>query len=174
MQQETKMKNFKVEIRKNCKVCGEPITGDRFRTYCSKECRNKFHNTKHRPEHKEWQRKKRDAIASEMDARKVQCLICGKWYVQVGSHAVQVHGVSGREYRENFDLEVKKGIVPGWYRELKGSQALENGTYKNLKKGAIYRYKRGDTEAGRYKRSPITIERLKKLHVYNKKRNTKS
>lgn len=168
------MKTFKVEIRKTCKICDGPITETRFRTYCSPGCRNKFHNTKHRDDHKEWQRKKRDAKASVRDPHKVQCLICSKWYVQLGSHTVQVHGVSGREYRENFDLEVKRGTVPEWYRKLKGEQAIENGTYKNLKKGAVYRYKRGDTEAGRYKRSPITMQRLKKLYVYNKKRNTKS
>jgi len=83
--------------------------------------------------------------------------------VQVCSHVWQVHGLIGREYREYFDLEVKRGVVPDWYRELKGDIAIENGTYKNLEAGKKYRYVKGDNRLGKYKRSHITIERLKKF-----------
>lgn len=163
-------KQFKVEFRKDCKVCHAKITGKRFRSYCSPECRNKFFNKKYSDRNVEWQRAKRDRDASTPDARKVECLICKKWYVQVGTHIVQVHGVTAREYREAYDLEVKKGIVPSWYRELKGNQALENETYKNLQAGAKYRFKPGDPRAGKYKRSPITINRLKtKIWTHTKK-----
>lgn len=74
-----------------------------------------------------------------------------------------MHGVTAREYREAYDLEVKKGIVPEWYREMKGQTALENGTVKNLEAGAGYRFVKGDKRAGKYKRSPVTIERLRNL-----------
>lgn len=162
------MRTFKVEIRKECKICNAPITIPRGRTYCSEKCRVKFHNTKQRPDQKIWQQKRRDALASVPSDKKVQCLICKKWYVQVGTHVVQIHGVSAREYRENFDLERKRGVVPKWYREMKGEQAINNGTVVNLKQGAKFRFVKGDTRAGRYTRSQITMERLKKLSSYNK------
>jgi hypothetical protein len=154
---------FKIEIRKTCKVCGEPIVGKRFRSYCSSSCRNKFFNKKYSAEHTRWQRERNNKIAEKPSINKVQCLICKRWYVQVCTHTLQVHGVTGREYREAFDLEVKRGVVPAWYRKMKGEQALENETYKNLEKGKKFRFKKGQEGVGVYKRSPITLERIKNL-----------
>ncbi len=68
------------------------------------------------------------------------------------------------EYREYFKLEVKRGVVPDWYRKLKGEQAIDNETYKNLIKGAKFRFKKGQEGVGVYKRSPITLDRLKNQH----------
>ena len=157
-------RNFKVEIRTDCKICGKPLPNARYRTYCSTQCRNKRNNRKNAEKSLEWQRARRDKIASKPSKTKCQCLICGKWYVQVGSHAYQVHGMTGREYREHFELEVKRGVVPEWYRKLKGDQALDNKTYKNLENGAKFRFKKGQEGVGVYKRSPETIKRLKNLH----------
>jgi len=70
-----------------------------------------------------------------------------------------------------FDLEVKKGVVPTWYKEMKGDQAIGNGTVGNLKKGKKFWFKKGDKKAGKYHRSHITLERLKKLHTLTKKYN---
>lgn len=162
---------MKIEIRTNCKECGGKITSKRFRTFCSPSCRNKFNNKKYQKQHAEWQRKRNARIASVPSDKKVQCLICKRWYVQVCSHVIQAHGVTAREYRENFDLEVKRGIVPKWYREMKGEQAIENETYKNLEAGAKYRFKKGQKGVGVYKRSPITIERVRNLRKkYGKKK----
>jgi hypothetical protein len=153
-----------IEIRADCKVCGGEIVHNRFRTFCSAVCRNKFNNQKYKVRQAEWQLAKYDRIASIPDPEhKCQCLICGKWYVQVGSHVFLRHGMTGREYREKFDLEVKKGIVPEWYRKLKGDQALDNETFKNLEAGAKFRFVKGDKKAGKYKRSHITLKRLQSL-----------
>ena len=86
----------------------------------------------------------------------------------MGSHTYQVHELTGREYREKFELEVKRGVVPEWYRKLKGDIALDNETYKNLEKGAKFRFKKGSKIAGRYERSPVTIEKLKSPHKLRK------
>jgi hypothetical protein len=153
---------FKVEIRTDCKICGGALPNARYRTYCSASCRNKFFNKKYAHRGVEWQRAKRDRIASIPSPDKMQCLFCGKWYVQICTHAYQVHGVTGREYREHFDLEVKRGVVPEWYRKLKGDTTLDNETYKNLENGAKFRFKKGGEGIGKYKRSPVTLERLKK------------
>jgi len=155
---------MKIEIRADCKVCGGAITDNRYRTYCSAVCRNKFNNQKFKASQRQWQLDKFDKIASIPDpVNKCQCLICGKWYVQVGSHSYLRHGLTGRKYREKFELEVKRGIVPEWYRKLKGDITLDNETYLNLEKGTKYRFVKGDKKAGRYKRSQITIDRLRGL-----------
>jgi hypothetical protein len=161
--------SFRVEVREDCKFCGGVITNKRSRTFCSAECRNKTYNIKYAERMAEWQRNKKDREASVADPEnKLQCIMCGKWYVQVGTHVYLRHGMTAREYREKFELEVKKGITPEWYRKLKGDQALDNETYKNLEAGAKFRFKRGDKKAGHYKRSPITIKRLQDLHNLKK------
>ena len=165
------MKKWNVEYRDRCKVCGKPPKG-RFRTYCSTKCRNERNNEKQAKKGygTDWNRKKRDREASIPDPEnKCQCLICGKWYVQVCSHVYQVHGMTGREYREYFELEVKKGVVPEWYRKVKGDIAFDNETYLNLRKGAKFRFKKGQEGVGKYKRSETTLERLRNLHKLNKK-----
>jgi len=165
--------SFKVEIRDNCKICGGALPNSRYRTYCSDTCRNKRNNQKQNKSNynRDWQRRRSAKIASVPDPEnKCQCLICGGWYVQVCSHVYYIHGMTGREYREYFELEVKKGIVPEWYRKLKGKQAMDNKTFENLKKGAQFRFKKGGEGVGVYKRSPVTMEKLKKLHTFNKKK----
>lgn len=152
---------MKIEIRSDCKICGGPLPNSRFRTFCSAKCRTKSHNMKSAARQAVWQRERRDKEASVASPDKCQCLFCGKWYVQVGSHAYQIHGMTGREYREYFELEVKRGIVPEWYRKLKGDQALDNQTYKNLEAGAKFRFKKGQKGIGAYKRSPVTIKKMK-------------
>lgn len=152
-----------VEIRKNCKVCGDKIISPRFRTYCSKICRTKATNKKHRKYQSAWQEKAYQKRLLKSGKELIPCLVCGKKYIQVGSHVVQVHGFeSCREYREYFDLDVKRGVVPDWFRKIKGDQALENSTYLNLRKGRAYWFKPGDKKAGRYVRSHVTMERLRK------------
>jgi hypothetical protein len=127
-------------------------------------------NDKRKKYIQEWQTRKRDRIAKKPDKNKVQCLVCGLWYVQVGSHVVQRHRYkSARAYREHFKLEVKKGTVPAWYRKMKGELALKNKTYLNLKAGKKYQFKKGEKGVGLYKRSPITLARLNKLYKFRKR-----
>ena len=165
-----KNKTWKVEFRTTCKMCGDPLPNARYRTYCSTKCRNRRNSAVQQKSgyNTEYQRMKRDEIAKIPSPDKVQCLICGKWYVQLCTHTVQVHKMTGREYREYFDLEVKRGVIPAWYRKVKGDKAIENETYKNLKVGEKYRFKKGSKTAGVYHRSHITVKRLKNLHKLNK------
>jgi hypothetical protein len=167
-----KKNKWVVEIRDSCKVCGGKLPNSRFRTYCSTKCRTRRNNKKQVDSGYSmlYQRKRHDEAASVPGPDKVQCLLCGKWYVQLGTHVFQRYGMTGREYRELFDLEVKRGIVPEWYRKLKGNIALDNNTYKNLEKGANFRFKHGQKGVGVYKRSETTIEWLRNLHKTRGKR----
>lgn len=161
--------SFKVEIRTTCKVCGGDITGKRYRSYCSKKCRDHFYQQKYQPMRSEWQRNRDDGRHSKPDSRKIKCLVCGRWYVQVCTHVLQRHGMLAREYKKFYGMDVKRGKVPEWYREMKGSQAKENGTENNIIEiGKKFWFKPDDPKAGRYERSEETMERLKNLHKLTK------
>jgi predicted nucleic acid-binding Zn ribbon protein len=162
---------FKVEIRTTCKTCDAPITKKRWRRFCSAKCRNKFYNKKRYESQAKWQRDKNDAIASVASPHKLQCKICGRWYVQVGSHIYWRHRMLARDYRKEYGFDVKKGQLPGWYRKIKGGQVFENGTIKNLEVGKKYWFKEGQPGVGIYERSPETMARLhnlRKLTLINK------
>jgi hypothetical protein len=137
------MKHFTVEVRKDCKICGGPLPNSRFRTYCSPRCRNKEYSKRYRQQRNEWQRNK----WGKYSADKLQCMICGKWYVQIGTHVVQRHKMTAREYREDMGLPLKRGVVPAWYRKEKGETAMENGTVENLKIGKKFWYVKDDPKA---------------------------
>ncbi len=90
---------------------------------------------------------------------KIKCLVCGKYFRRPLSHVWQKHEMSAREYKSEYGLDLKKGIVTEDYREVMRQHVFENGTVNNLKKGDIYRFKKGHSI--NYKRSAETIERLK-------------
>lgn len=138
---------FKVEFRKTCKVCGAPITKKRFRTFCSKECRDKFVSPKIKQYRAEYQRNRMQKKAEIPSKDKLKCAICGRWYVQVGTHVRMVHHMTAKEYRIQFDLPIKKGISTTEFRKMKEDHARENGTINNLKKGKINWYSKGDVRA---------------------------
>jgi len=152
---------------KYCLFCNKPFS-DLKRKYCSTKCRKKASNLKWLEYRTEYNRRKRALKAKDKQQGKVQCLICGLWYRQVGSHIVQVHKMTAREYRERFELEVKKGLTTPDYRKIKGDLAIKNKTYKNLEAGKKYRFKKNQKGIGTYKRSLITLEKLKNLHKFNK------
>lgn len=133
---------MKIEIRKDCKICGSELLL-RFRTFCSTCCRNKSYVGRYNEYRNAWGRSRRGVYSED----KLKCAICGKWYVQVGSHIVQSHGITAREYREKFDLPVKRGVVPNYFRKAKGDIAKSNKTVENLKKGAGFRFFKGDVRA---------------------------
>ena len=136
-------KNFSVEVRSDCLICGGSLPTPRYRTYCSPQCRGRRNYIKYKESSQEWARKRRGAYRAD----KLKCGVCGMWYVQVGSHIVQIHGMTAREYREEFNLPVKRGILKTEQRKFYGEQAVENGTIKNLKKGKRFWFKKGDKRA---------------------------
>jgi len=152
---------------KECKFCYKPLekpTNPNIRNYayCNKVCRGKYYYQKNGGAlaQREYYYKVHGGESDE----KMQCLICSKWFRQVGTHIVQSHKMTAREYREEMGLDVKRGLTRGWYRQLKGDATIENGTVENLKAGKKFWFKLGDERAGRYQRSLMTLERLHNLH----------
>lgn len=154
---------WKVQNRVFCKICRARITKPRSRTFCSKKCRIASYTLKYREQRSKWQRDKVDEQARKPDPNKVKCLVCGRYYVQVGTHIIQHHEITAREYREKFELPVKRGIVPKWYRKVKAEQAIESGGARNLKVGKRYWYVKGDKRARKnthYKGRAAEVKRL--------------
>ena len=109
----------------------------------------------------EEQRQYLDRKREESGLQLIPCLICKRKFRQIGSHVVQMHGYeTAREYREEFGLDVKRGILPEDLRKKKAHQAIECGGVKNLTKGTKYRFTKGNVP--NYKRSKQTMERLRK------------
>ena len=140
-------KHFTVKFRKHCLICMAPITGVRYRTYCSKKCRDKRNRMKSAKASAQWLRDRNDRIALQPTSTKVKCLICGRYYYQVGTHIVQRHKMTARKYREIMDLPVKRGILPLWLRKVKSDHAIDNKTANNLIAGKKFWYKKHDKRA---------------------------
>jgi hypothetical protein len=62
---------MKIEIRIDCKQCGGKIVHNRFRTYCSNECRIKANNKKYAKYNTEYQRIRRKKIRDLQEVKKV-------------------------------------------------------------------------------------------------------
>lgn len=139
-------KHFTVKFRESCQNC-ETWLVDKQRSFCSEQCRHASYRNKYKQRNALKQREKRLLEAEKPDPQKIQCLICSRWYTQVGSHVRQQHNLTAQEYKEQFELPLSRGVIPKWYREAKGLTTLENGTYKNLETGASFRYKKGDPRA---------------------------
>lgn len=153
-----------------CQKCNKhfTITNPKTRNvkYCSAYCRQKFYYDKR--DGAAYQREYNYNRRKDSIKNRIKCEICGKYYRQVGSHIVQVHKMTAREYREKYGFDVKRGQLPPDYRELKAQETYENGTIINLKKGKKYWFKKGQEGLGKYKRSQETMERLRNLHTYQK------
>lgn len=135
--------NFKVKILTVCEIHNKPIPKG-FRTYCSKQCRTLALSRRHYKQSQAWQSRKR----GEYQEGKIQCLLCPNWYVQIGSHVQYAHKLLAKEYKEFFDLPLKRGVIPEWYQKIKSDIAKGNGTaYLLPKAGMRTRYKKGDPRA---------------------------
>lgn len=97
----------------------------------------------------------------------IDCLICGRKFVRPCTHVRQVHKMSAREYKEEFGLDVKKGIMTDEQKDI-----MREHTKKNydvvvkenlLKKGKKSRLKKGEKII--YVRSEQTLERLRKQFI---------
>ena len=60
------------------------------------------------------------------DGEKVQCHACGEWYLHLGSHAWQAHGLHADDYRRRYGLISKTELGgPAWLA-MRREQAAEH------------------------------------------------
>lgn len=53
----------------------------------------------------------RTAVDTYLADDKIECLICGKHYINLGSHVAHHHGVSARAYKRAFNIPRKCGLM---------------------------------------------------------------
>jgi len=76
---------------------------------------------------------------------KKQCVLCGLWFIKVGSHVRMSHNMTARSYREQAVLPVRKGILHSSKREHLRAHALANKMDDQVKEaGKKYRFKKND------------------------------
>ena len=54
-------------------------------------------------------------IADERKQNKIQCKICKKWFIFLGSHVTKTHEMLMRDYKKKFGYNLLEGLVPKWY-----------------------------------------------------------
>jgi len=153
-------------MQKNCLRCGgEIIRGAKAnnKKYCSSTCRDTAWGERNSEKMKEYQRNR---YYKKIKGETVPCAVCGRNYRQVGTHIVQVHKMTAREYRKKYGFDVKRGQLPTDLKKLKGSQVFENGTVKNLEAGKKFHFVKG--QSVNYQRSPQTMQRLKQQSFIKK------
>ena len=118
-------------------------------------------------------------IAYSPDGKPI-CHICEKAYKKPLTHARQIHGLTEKEYKKEFGLNVTVGILSEESRELARKRAYENYDVviveNLLKKGKKTRFKKGSQGRVKEKVSEQTrralVERIKnakKSHYHQSK-----
>jgi hypothetical protein len=103
---------------------------------------------------------------------KIACLICGKKFIKPLAHVWQKHNMSAREYKEEFDLPKKTGLITEEHRELL-RQNLQLKSIQTIKEaGKKSRFIKGDKRAGRYIRTEAQKQRLRE-HIKQIRKNNK-
>ena len=172
----------KANVKKICIVCGDEYicnsNAHKLSKFCGNiSCRNRYYYEKSggKERQREYMQRK---LEKEYPNARLRCLICGRWFRQVGTHVYLIHGMTAKEYKKQFGMDVGSTTytLVGELRDLYGVQAKENGTYKNLEKGAKNRFKKGDPRIGKYERSEETVARLKRQFekVHERKRFKKA
>ena len=142
------------------------------KNYCSVECRDIHYRERNAERIKANSNRHNHARWNKYEEGKEKCVICEAngeeaWYWAVCHHAAHRHGVSHKEYKKLIGADLGKGRLPEKLKKIKRKHVFDNGTVKNLEKGASCRYKPNDPRAGRYERSAETLDRLK--HQLHKK-----
>ena len=94
-----------------------------------------------------------------------KCEICNKHFHRVTAHVRQVHGLSAREYKLQFGLDLKKGICSKESSEKSRQKAMSNYDKvigENLIVGGeATRFRTGSGGRTREQMSQQTLNRLK-------------
>lgn len=107
-----------------------------------------------------YQREKANQRYSVRAPGTIQCLECGRYYKRVCNHVRMVHGMTAREYKMKYGLDVGRGILTKNARHIMREYTLHNPIcMANLELGRATRFKKG--VSNNYQRSLQTLARLK-------------
>jgi hypothetical protein len=58
-------------------------------------------------------------LAVDPDGRRVQCHVCGRWFVFLAGHVAQAHGLPADRYRAQFGLMARTGLASPQLRDVR-------------------------------------------------------
>lgn len=102
-----------------------------------------------------------DEVRAYVSGNRIQCLVCGKHYRRLGKH-VQIHDMTGDDYRETFGIPWKTSLTSAPSREATASKMTPErieafrqvrrvrGTRRRPNCPAVRRQWAEDAELGRY------------------------
>jgi hypothetical protein len=92
-----------------------------------------------------------EEVENYLSGDKIQCLLCGKWFIALGQHIAKSHDISIPEYKVKFNIPHSYGLIGA---ELKQVMRENNKNVPWLAK-MIDAGKKKSTEKGR-KQNPLT------------------
>lgn len=95
-------------------------------------------------------------ISDERKQDKIQCRLCGKWFIALGVHVWKTHNMKARAYKIKFGYNVGCGIVPEWFSK-KMAEKCTPSVVAFLKKRAVH------YEKGRKMKTYISKEHMELL-----------
>jgi hypothetical protein len=120
---------------RDCDYCGSLLPALRHPStkYCNPTCRQ------------------RDRYQIEHDRPGIKCLDCGKLFIRVGSHVVQVHGYgSTAEYLQEHGLMAKETHTQEHIEDMRGKVTYK--AMENLQLGKPNRYRKGGDHGEKLKK----------------------
>jgi len=58
-----------------------------------------------------------EEVNDYLSGDRIKCLVCDKWYIHLGIHISRKHTISLRDYRIEFNIPLKKGLIGRKLRE---------------------------------------------------------
>jgi hypothetical protein len=79
----------------------------------------------------------RKDLEEYLSGDRLQCFICGKSYINLGSHVGYGHKIQIKEYKETFGIPASVGLLARPFKQTKSKDASENPLIKKsqFKKG---------------------------------------
>jgi len=99
-----------------------------------------------------------------------RCEECGRWYRGLLRHIPLKHGISAREYKMKWGINLKEPLLGKAVLEVLRDKAYETGVYENIKNTDAFKFKRGSNVKQRYKRSEQSKRRLRLLRKLTSKK----
>lgn len=153
---------------KYCEECNEYYTGRTLKGMCDK-CYQRQRN-----QGKKYELPKYGEVKYAPDG-KVICHICGRAYKKVLTHAVQIHGITEKEYKREFGLDVGNSLMCESSKEIARQRLLENydkvvlENLVNNENSHKTRFTKGHKGRTIEKVSHQTLKRLKQTSFVKKK-----
>lgn len=72
-------------------------------------------------------------VAQNLWKERIQCRICGRWYIHVGVHAWGAHGMLADDYREEFGLNRKQWLTSEQYHKERSEWAKATDVARQVK-----------------------------------------